>query len=304
MKRTLDEALAEGRGVERAFSCHMHDDTRPSASVNVSLGVWYCYTCHARGTVAGYVPDPAVTLSLLTEEVQPVRHTEAWLDLFDAHHPSPYWSERIGAQAADWFRCGTHPLTGQPTYPVRDLQGRVLGVVVRNEDGRPKYRYPAGLAVSGTFYSSGNRLERLPVAVLVEGAPDVMALYAEGLPDGWQVLGCFGAGLHAPQVAALESIQPRLIVAAFDADTAGRDATERARCQTDGIGSFVTVDWSLAPPETPEKTPTDPGEVRINHRTTHIANAITHHMKDHSHGRRRVRARSTAAAEGSQGPDH
>jgi hypothetical protein len=220
VKRTLDEALAEGRGVERSFNCHVHDDSNASASVNVSLGVWYCYSCHARGTVEGYVPDPAVTLQLLTEEAQPVRHTEAWLDLFDAHHPSPYWAERIGAQAADWFRCGTHPLTGQPTYPVRDLQGRPLGVVVRT-DGQPKYRYPAGLAVSGTFYSSLNSLQRLRVAVLVEGAPDVMALYQSGLPDDWIALGCFGAGLHAPQVAALESIQPQIIVAAFDADTAG-----------------------------------------------------------------------------------
>lgn len=278
MRRTLDEALAEGRGVERSFLCPVHEASHETASVNVSLGVWYCYSCKASGTVAGYVPNPAVTLQLLTEETHTTRFADEWLDLFDAHHASTYWSDRYDEATATYFRCGTHPMTGEATYPVRDLQGRVLGVVVRTADGQPKYRYPAGLAISGTFYSSRNRLERLRVAVLVEGAPDVMALHQAGLPPDWQVLGCFGAGLHAPQVAALESIAPRLVVAAFDADTAGREATERARCQTTGIGSFVTVDWSLAASTDSTTPPKDPGEVRIEARIPHI-NETIHHAK-------------------------
>ena len=50
---TLSEALRYGRGVERSFLCPEHGDSRPSASVNVIKGKWYCYTCHATGELGG-----------------------------------------------------------------------------------------------------------------------------------------------------------------------------------------------------------------------------------------------------------
>jgi len=300
MRRTLDDALADGRGVERSFNCHVHDDSSASASVNVSLGVWYCYACGARGTVDGYTPDPSVTLSLLTDDSGVHRYAEEWLDLFDAHHGSPYWTSRFGVETAAHFRCGQHPLTAEPTYPVRDLQGRVLGVVTRT-DGQPKYRYPGGLAVSGTFYSTLNRLERVRVAVLVEGAADAMALHQTGMPKGWAAFGCFGAGLHAPQVAALESIGPRIVVAAFDADDAGRAAIRRAECQTKDIGSFVSLDWSQATPADNKVQPKDPGEVHVKERIEFIANAIHHAEPGETNGRKSHRG--AAALQGDQGSD-
>ena len=50
---TLSEALRCGHGVERSFLCPEHGDSRPSASVNIIKGKWYCYTCHAHGDLTG-----------------------------------------------------------------------------------------------------------------------------------------------------------------------------------------------------------------------------------------------------------
>jgi DNA primase len=273
--RTLEDVLVEGRGTERAFQCHMHDDQNASASVNVLSGLWVCYACNARGTVAGHVPDPKAVVRSLDGGAPPRLYEEAWLDLFDSHLASSYWSDRVGPATAEHFRCGTHPVTGAPTYPIRDSLGRVLGVVVRNTDESPKYRYPAGVHTSETFYSSRNSLESLRVVVLVEGAPDVMALHQSGLPADWLVLGCFGAGLHAPQVELLRDLHPSLIVAAFDADDAGRGATERAGIQCDGLGDFLSVAWDTVGPEFK-----DAADVPRKERINVISKAIHHHQQE------------------------
>lgn len=267
--RTLDDVLADGRGTERAFQCHKHDDQHASASVNVLSGLWVCYACGARGTVAGHVPDPSLVVRSLSEDAPPRQYPEAWLDLFDGNGTTGYWADRVGQATAEHFRCGTHPVTGAPTYPMRDLSGRILGVVVRSDEA-PKYRYPYGPRTSETFFSSHNRLVRKPVAVLVEGAPDVMALYDSGLPDRWQVLGCYGAGLHAPQIEALRDSNPSIIVAAFDGDAAGQMAIERAAIQCDGLGTFVSVAWDRFYPGVKDAADVVPTE-----RIGVIARAIT-----------------------------
>ena len=217
---TLADALASGRGVERPFQCQVHDDTNASASVNVLKGVWYCYACHAHGVVDGddAIPSAEDLLKLLEEE-EPARvYAESWLDAFDADHPSPYWEGRFGYRTARHYRCGTHPMTGAPTYPIRDSLGRVGGVVVRNETMDPKYKYPYGVRTSETFFGD---MGLARVVVLVEGAGDVMAIHQAGIPAGWSVRGCYGSGLHWPQARIIAEESPDVVISAFDDDRAG-----------------------------------------------------------------------------------
>jgi len=42
---------------ERSFRCPSHDDSRPSASVNRTEGVWFCHACGSGGTAAQIVMD-------------------------------------------------------------------------------------------------------------------------------------------------------------------------------------------------------------------------------------------------------
>jgi DNA primase len=222
---TLDEVMTTGRGTERPFNCPDHDDTNASASVNVLKGVWYCYSCHSHGLLEDHVPSVDEALAVLAGSIPTRVMTESWLDLFDADHASSYWVERFGIEVAAANRCGTDPLSGFPTYPLRDDQGRIVGVVTRDPDARPKYRYPWNVSTSRTLYGV---LRPSRVVVLLEGAADVMSLQQAVLPSGWAAVGVFGSGLHYPQVEIVARLNPTVIVAAFDNDKAGRDAAQRA----------------------------------------------------------------------------
>lgn len=247
MKVTLAEALSSGRGTERPFNCTEHDDNSASASVNVLKGVWYCYACGAHGVIDGeHVPTVEEALAILAGTAPPRVLPEAWLDVFDADHASPYWVTRYGIRVASANRCGTDPVTGEPTYPLRDAEGRLWGVVSRSEGAGSKYRYPWNTSTSRTLYGPPGAAD---VVVLVEGASDVMALEQSGLPDGWAVRGCFGAGLHHPQVALVAALAPKVVLAAFDDDKAGHLAIDRAVSVLADVAPVLSVAWTMMGPD-------------------------------------------------------
>jgi hypothetical protein len=266
---SLEEAISLSRGGEVAFICPKHDDNNSSASLNFEKGVWHCFVCHASGKLdkKKYEVDKDITLmqigQLMTGEIPPRYYTESWLDLFDSQGPSPYWVSRFGKEIASKHRCGTHFRTGFPTYPIRDSAGRLLGVVVR-QDGQPKYKYPAGIRTSATFY--GN-IKPSKVIVLVEGAADVMALDESGIPKHWTVLGCYGSGLHHPQVEILKELSPKLVVTAFDNDKAGIYAGERALYQLKDLAAVLTHNWATLGVN-------DPGDAKVSDRIASIKKTI------------------------------
>lgn len=261
--QSLADALIKGRGIERSFRCEAHDDRNASASVNTQTGLWCCYACGAAGKVdeAQTIPDAETLLSYLKGESQPRIYAESWLDVFDGFKPSRYWSQRFGEDTATHFRCGTHPYTGKPTYPIRDAHSNVLGVVTRNDEG-PKYLYPYGVSTSRTFF--GDLLPN-PIVVLVEGAADVMALHQCGIPDNWSVLGCYGAGIHAPQVQLIADLAPRTVIAAFDNDEAGQGAALRTQQVLGSVARVVVHSWAPA---------NDPGDLRPEDRIAALQTTI------------------------------
>ena len=44
-----------GEGEQAKVLCPFHDDVKPSCSVNLALGVWHCFACHAKGNVLEFV---------------------------------------------------------------------------------------------------------------------------------------------------------------------------------------------------------------------------------------------------------
>ena len=216
---TLDDALATGRGTERAFNCPVHEDRNASASVNVVKGVWYCYSCHSHGEIEDHVPTVDEALAILRGDAIPRVYPPSWLDLFDADHSSPYWVERFGIDVAGANRCGTDPLTGNPTYPLYDDQQRLVGVVTRHADDKPKYRYPWATSTARMLYGPARPTK---VLVLVEGAADVMAMQQGREPKGMTTRGVYGSAVHFPQVELIARMAPEIIVTAFDDDEAGR----------------------------------------------------------------------------------
>ena len=224
----LDEAVAKGRGTERSFRCDVHADSNASASVNVLKGVWFCYACGASGRVGkGSITAAmeAVIDAMASPDPVAYKHRH-WLRTF-TNAGSPYWEARFGTRVARMFDCGTDPITGYPTYPVLGPVGEVWGVVQRT-DSEPKYLYPevpVSRTLFGYHWAPKGTYNRI---VVVEGAADVMAMHTtRGRSEDTLVVGCYGAGLHAPQVELINKLGPRQVVLAFDNDEAGARAAAK-----------------------------------------------------------------------------
>jgi len=265
--KIVQEAITSARGGEVAFCCPVHEDTNASASVNVEKGVWYCFTCQASGKVDKKAKIPSITeiIKLLSGKTPLKTYPEAWLDLFDITGPSEYWVKRYGLRVAAKHRCGTHYETGAPTYPIRQADGTLLGVVSRQEGSKAKYLYPSGIRTSATFYGT---YKPSKVIVLVEGASDVMALDQSGIPQEWTVLGCFGSGLHAPQVELIQDLLPKVVVTAFDNDKAGWNAADRAVLQLKSVAPVVTHQWV-------DLNVNDPGDAKVSDRIVSIRKTLS-----------------------------
>lgn len=219
---TLDEALRYGRGTERPFLCPVHGDSSPSASVNIEKKVWYCYTCHAHGTLTGEAllmePDYYAIARRFERTLEAKVYPEGWLNQFDAGPVHPYWLRRVGEDAARHFRLGYDREADAGTYPLRDVDGRVLGVVRRAmvADSGPRYRYPYGVDVGKLLFNY--RPGKQTVVVLVEGALDTVPFYRIGFDHAWAI---FGSRYSEHQRALVDQAEPDLIITATDQDTAG-----------------------------------------------------------------------------------
>lgn len=218
--------------------------------MNVVKGIWYCYSCNAHGKLEDHVPTVEDSLSILSGETKPLVYPEEWLSIYDADHTSPYWAQRVGFDVASANRCGTDVMTGGPTYPIRNEHQQPVGVVVRGDN--PKYKYPYGVSTSRTLFG---RLKQCDVMVLLEGAGDVMAVQQAGLPEGWVAAGCYGAGLHYPQVGVVAAHNPSIVIVAFDDDDAGNGAKQRAIASLDDVCLTLSHPWSILGVK-------DPGEAK------------------------------------------
>lgn len=157
---------------------------------------------------------------------------ESNLNLYDIDGPGQYWLSRFSENACKRFRLGYDQVREKSIYPIRDLKGGLLGIVYRNFPGeKPKYRYPRGVSTSQLLFNYENIEPKSPV-VLVEGAPDVIALWEAGIP----AVGTYGARLLPSQAAALSRLEPSVVVLAYDQDQAGNIGSGKAGKALGGMG--------------------------------------------------------------------
>lgn len=217
---SLEYALAHSNGATWvSFTCPNHDDKTPSARANTLTGRYVCMVCGHKGKGNNYEPPEKAVIEQvrrLSEETS--RIPESLLDLYDCDGPGEYWSGRFTQEACRHFRLGYDTNKEKSLYPLRDPRGDLIGLVYRNYPGeKPKYRYPRGVGTSKLLFNYHEIEARTPV-VVVEGAPDVIALWEAGIP----AVGTFGARLLPAQQSLLSRLEPSVVVLAYDQDQAGR----------------------------------------------------------------------------------
>lgn len=236
---TLEEALASGRGIERPFQCFEHDDRSASASVNVVKGVWYCFSCSARGVVDGdRIPTADELLTMLEPETACRDYASSWWEVYGV---GGYWLDRFPAWLCSQMQLGEDPWTGEGVFPVHTAHGRLAGLARRAlvAGPGPKYRYPWTWSASRSLFGSRGLWHHQDIVTLVEGAADACALHEVGVPAH----AVYGSGLHAPQVDLVMAMSPRLVLLGFDSDEAGERATEQTYAALSGLVQVGVLRW-------------------------------------------------------------
>lgn len=260
MTITVHDALVNGNTQWRSFHCPVHDDNSPSARLNSHNGVWVCMVCGAKGKIDDYkIPVETMMKQIdLVMETQNVRiYPESYLNCYA--RPGDYWSQRFSEETGKELGFLYDPNTKSNGYAIRNPRGGILGIVVRGEF--PKYKYPQGLETSKLLFNYHNIDSSKPV-VVVEGAPDVAALWDVGV----QAVGTFGARLYPEQHRLLRRLGAPHIYIAYDQDQAGRTGSEGAVESLLGAGVLTyPLRWWGAK---------DPGEMSKEIRTKVFARCV------------------------------
>lgn len=261
---SLQEAIMQGQGVERPFRCPSHLDNHASASVNVLKMVWVCYACHAKGKVDSKAAPKAEDLLAMLEPEKSVRvKPPSWIEWF-GH--GGYWDTRFEPWLNYTLRFGEDPLTADATFPVYTPQGQLAGVGRRNERSEQRYKYPYGWSASRALagYEQAKGWNVLDVLCVGEGAADAGAV----METGCLGVGCYGAGLHLPQIELVARLNPKLVLLGYDADEAGETAARRSAAWLAPIVPTQRVDWRAYGGK-------DPAEISIEARTMALMNAVS-----------------------------
>lgn len=268
--------------------CAFHKDSNPSMAVEADKGVFVCRSCGARGRIerlAQQLQVPAVPMishDMLMRKLspQPLEDTqvelyreypESWLDQFDQWHP--YWESRFNPEVIKRFRLGYDSVRNCATIPVRNNQGRVVGVIRRRLDGRkPKYLEPKGLPKQEMLWGSWEAPDRPEQLVIVEGPADALACWEVGVP----AVALCGSYMSTTQAKLVRRMCPQTVLIGMDNDAAGRghpyhpvlkepaSGTWRVKELLQGLRETKVIVWSGK----------DPGEITTDVRLDDITWAV------------------------------
>lgn len=205
-------------GRELMASCPYHDDRHPSWSINLDNGTHYCFSCGASGTIEGLLRDMGFGQAAKQRVVKisagdalrrmidgiknerPARQPalpESSLGMYRATALPGWVLERVpNEEVRRTFEIGYSAVDRRVTFPVRDREGRLIGVVGRREPGTegPKYKpilptpdedgrsFDRRGILYGEYQTIQNRGLQGLFLVVVEGYFAAINLYALGWP--------------------------------------------------------------------------------------------------------------------------
>lgn len=236
-------------GDEFLCMCPFHQDTSSGhLYANAIKGVYLCMSCGAKGSIESLdIPRIVVGSDDVREKIRRMRDgkqeqvykPESWLMRYAVPHE--YWTEERGLPpgVVSMFGLGYDPMTDRCTMPLRDMQGRILGVTFRRlDDGKPKYLHPKKFPVGRYLYGAWLLSDEQTVA-LVEGQVDAIRGWAARVP----ALSLMGARITRDQIRVLQRANVRTVVLMLDNDAAGTRGTVQIIEALKGSGIRVKVGW-------------------------------------------------------------
>lgn len=234
----LNQAIPNGRA-NIMVHCPFHEDRRPSLSLSLTKGVWFCHACAKGGGIRRLAQllggdldaaDLAVrTLSLEPETPEPDFSEIANRHLGDAHLGQKLITDYLVDKRLDYevqfeFRLGYDKQRNAISIPYFD------GDEVRSI----QYRYPDG---SKNQETGGKRIlyhvdsaRGAPEVVVCEGESDTHRVWSELKVYDMAVIGVPGAasGNKRWDLWSLDLLWAERVWIAFDADEAGDKGAETA----------------------------------------------------------------------------
>ena len=238
--------VVQTAGAEFQAICPWHTDRSGHLYVNGVSGLFLCMVCGKKGSLEHIAVRPTVLGSddvreklarIAAKDSTVTYYPEAWLNKFDAPHS--YWSaeRKLPLDVIERFRLGYDPFSNRMTIPLRDTDGRVLGVTYRRlDDRKPKYLHPKGFPTGKFLYGAWLLKDERRVA-LVEGQVDAIRCWSERVP----ALGLMGARLTEDQKKVLQRLNIKTVVLMLDNDAAGRRGTIGVYEALEGSGIQVVV---------------------------------------------------------------
>lgn len=242
--------VVSSSGSEIVCICPWHDDHSGHLYINEDTGLFICFSCGKKGALAR---DPDVakqtpyTLEMMAKMVEKLNsppqktkfYQESWLSQFDTD--LSYWTSNrnLPDDVVRLFNLGYDPFTNRATIPLRDVQGRILGVTYRRLDGgMPKYLHPKGFP-TGRHLFGAHLLNGERTIAITEGQVDAIRGRASRVPT----VATMGARLTRDQIKLLQRLGIRKVVILYDNDKAGRKGVLNAYSGLQDTGIAVSVGW-------------------------------------------------------------
>ncbi len=163
-----------------------HDDRNPSMRVDKITGAFNCFSCGFHGNIFTHFNESIDTLGIkviqMKKKIQGLLNNEMVLPL--GCEPFKREHRGISGETYEYFEAFIHDnYDGRIVFPIRDITGRLLGVLGRYafSDATPKYLWDPPLKEQPVFPPKPDIYK--DSVIVVEGIFDVLNLWDKGLTN-------------------------------------------------------------------------------------------------------------------------
>lgn len=236
------------------LACPIHRSDNPSTFSVVDDELWYCFVCQRGGTsvellsILEGIPRWQAVERMGVEKGSWLIRQSAWdlkgkvdgmrqKELPEVQPPDDLGQPFYPLRELAWptvKHWGLRSYQGGTYFPFRDVDGRLVGWSIRQDQRVPRYLNSPGFRRNRFLYGLYENkacIQRRGEVILVEGQFDALAVWDAGFPNVCCTLGCH---LSKDQVRLLLPWVDRLKVL-YDGDTAGRNAAVELKCKWQSV---------------------------------------------------------------------